>query len=102
MIEIIASSCPYRSPQNVIHYESNDFWQSENTEGHWIEFNFNFWKLKVRGYSLKTYGKGYDKHHIKNWVLDGSNDKSTGVNHQNANYTTLKNVEFYGDVFIKL
>ena len=82
IISISASSTlsngPQFSPEHVINYTNNynnTFWMSDNNPGNWLELDFKNIKLKLTGYSLKTSnGPISQAHHIKNWILEGSQD----------------------------
>ena len=64
-------------PANVIKYDSDELFCSENLPGQWICFNFIKNKLKIKGYTLQTYSFKENGPHLKNWVLEGSNDNVT-------------------------
>ena len=77
IISISASSTEYNSPEKVIDYEWKDFWNSNIDPGNWLEFDFKDLMIRLEGYSLKTENMGPNCWHLRNWVIEGSNDKKT-------------------------
>ena len=60
--------------ENVIE-DSINHWQSINVLGEWWQINFKKMKVKMSGYSLKTYNfEPYHYNHLKNWVIEGRNE----------------------------
>ena len=66
-------------PENLIDYNSNSSYQSDDNAENWIEINFKEKKVKINGYSLRTYGYGYNGYNLKNWVIEGSKDKNQWI-----------------------
>ena len=53
---------------------------SDNNPGNWLEFDFKKYKVKITGYSLKTNnGPPNQQYHLKNWVIEGSQDGSEWI-----------------------
>ena len=79
----ITASAPDRScfnkPEQVIDYNWNNNWCSPNTPNNWLEINFKQQKVKINGYSLKTYKYSLCANHLKNWVIEGSNDQNQWI-----------------------
>ena len=75
-ITILASSTTKNKPEKVIDYETNDDWFSNGNPDNWIEFNFKNQKVKINGYSIKTYNNATNWHHLKNWIIEGSNNRN--------------------------
>ena len=74
-----SSTYAYSPPPNcVIDYSlSGCQWYSDNNTGNWLEINFKKYKVKINGYSLKTcHGGANGCYHLKNWVIEGSKDRS--------------------------
>ena len=74
-IIIISASSTHSSakPEKVIDYNWNDRWCSNGeTPGEWWEMNFVNKKVKINGYSIKTYSC-VQWNHLKNWVIEGKN-----------------------------
>ena len=80
IISINASSSGCISPQHVIDYEWKDQWFSYNIPNSWLEIDFKQMKVKLNGYSLKTSDCLPNAgSHLKNWVIEGSNDRNLWV-----------------------
>ena len=80
IISITASSVNDScGPEHLIEYDSNSYYYSNNNAGNWIEINFKEKKVKINGYSLRTYGYGYNGYNLKNWVIEGSKDKNQWI-----------------------
>ena len=83
IISIEASSNSYSGnstygyPENLINYNWVHEFYSENVPNSWFEVNFKNNKVKINGYSLKSANYGQNSYHLKNWVIEGSNDRST-------------------------
>ena len=76
IISIKASSVtnPY-IPEHLIDYDSDSLYDSNSKAGNWIKINFKEKRVKINGYSLRTYESSQNNSHLKNWVIEGSNDK---------------------------
>jgi hypothetical protein len=57
----------------LVNYDWNRCWTSQNISNSWIQFDFGAKTLFVRDYSLKTYWLGPGYSHMKSWVLEGCN-----------------------------
>ena len=79
IISITASSTEFGSPKQVIDYNWSGFWASDTSPGNWLEFDFKDLKVKINGYSLKTYADGQNWIHLKNWALQGSQDRNQWI-----------------------
>ena len=76
IINITASSSNCNIPEQVINYGWDSAWYSDHhNPGEWWEINFKEKKVKMNGYSLKTYrGWSTNSYHLKNWVIEGRNE----------------------------
>ena len=83
IISIEASSTDYYSgkPELVIDYNLTGCkWWSEDIPGSWLEINFKKYKVKINGYSLKACsGNPNTCYHLRNWVIEGSTDRTNWV-----------------------
>lgn len=74
VIIITASSTAGQGPEIVCNFNSPWYWSSKNEQNSWIRFDFKNKKIKVSGYTLKTYPFQENKNHIKSWVVEGTNN----------------------------
>ena len=65
--------------EKVIDYNWNGYWSSSGVIGDWLEIDFKQRKVKINGYSLKTHNYPTNYTHLKNWVIEGSNDRNNWV-----------------------
>ena len=79
IITISASSSFHNTPDKVIDYNWNDCWHSNSNPGNWLEVNFQHFQVKIKGYSLMTQGGSKNMVHLKNWILEGSNNRRTWI-----------------------
>ena len=70
----VSSSASNTQPEKVIDYDWNGCWFSNSAENNWLEFNFKQNRVKLNGYSIKTYTSSYTCH-LRNWVIEGCNDR---------------------------
>ena len=75
IISISSSSTEKNKPEQVIDYNFQDFWCSSMIIGSWLEINFRQFKVKLNGYSLKSSNAKINERHLKNWIIEGSNDR---------------------------
>lgn len=74
-VEITASGMKNSKPDDIINYNqpSNYYFETPNINMSWIRVVFNYDKVSITGYSIKTHnveGNG----HLVNWRLSGSNN----------------------------
>lgn len=64
-------------PKNVVDYSNNNNFYESNTELQNGEVCFDFKNklIQLTEYSIKTSGGGQDGYHLRNWVVEASNDK---------------------------
>ena len=81
---IVTSSpvCGSYHPKYAVEFDnfngSNNykfFHSNHNDKNSWLEYDFVKRKVNPTGYSIRTRG-GYDEYHPRNWVIEGSNNKS--------------------------
>lgn len=60
-------------PENLIEYNSKWFGGDAGSRDFWICFDFKKRKVDVTYYTIKSYQ--YDSGHMKNWVIETSDDK---------------------------
>ena len=95
-INITSSSCCDTNsypPKNVLNYEDKTkFFHSSNAENNWLCIDFKERQVIPSHYTIRSehrYGTNY--YHLKNWVIEGSNDnKSWEVLDERKDCTILK------------
>ncbi|OHS96095.1 hypothetical protein TRFO_37763 [Tritrichomonas foetus] len=60
--------------EKLFDYEWKCYWSSTNSPGQWINFEFPKNKIYLTDYTLKTPNSRAGWNHLKNWVIEGSND----------------------------
>ena len=73
VVNITASSNDYNQCHQVTDYGWNDCWYTRNEPNSWICFDFKEKIVKLTKYSLKS--RYFD--HLRQWVIEGSNDGSS-------------------------
>ena len=100
-------------PKNLVDYEKDNYYESNNEEKVFICFDFKDKLINPSSYSIKSYNDGQTSGHLRNWVVEVSNDKNTWKTidkHENdsvlrgnniiATFNTEETKEFYR--FIRL
>jgi hypothetical protein len=62
------------SPVRITDPNWHDCWYSKNRPNSWIQFDFMEHAFQLRHYTLKTFIGGSGSGHLKNWVVEGSNN----------------------------
>ena len=113
IIEVTASSSEYNSPYEILNYNWEDYWYSKNISNSYILFDFQKLKIRPCNYTLKTHNSGSGYSHIKNWILEGSNDlinwnildqklNNFDLNKKNSIFTfECKSLEYYKYIKLK-
>lgn len=74
---IITSSKPrYGKPQNVILFNNEQRYQSNNFDNSFICFDYKENKVIPTNYIIKSAKFNTNSYHPKSWIVEGSNDKS--------------------------
>ena len=60
--------------ENVVEQNDSICFQSDNEVNSWIKFDFKARKVLLDHYTLKTYNSNANLCHLKNWILEVSND----------------------------
>lgn len=78
--------------KNVADLERDNIYLSKNVENNWIKYDFREKKVHPTHYSIKSHTGSAAPNHLKNWVVEGSNDDSnwTPLDTRNDN-TSLNN-----------
>lgn len=79
-IDITASSILNRgfSPYNVAHFEDpGSNFQSKDARGSWICFDFKDRRVIPTNYEIKSRNCSEGASHLRNWVIEGSNNNSS-------------------------
>ena len=75
---IVTITCSSKSDgdvQNIVDQNDNTSFSSDGVSNSWIQLDFKERKVLLDGYTLKTWGQ--DGGHLRNWVLEVSNDGLT-------------------------
>lgn len=73
-VELTSNS--YKSfspPKNLLDFNCDTDYQADPNDDSWICFDFKKFKIKLTGYSIKSYKSG-DNCHLKTWKLEKSDD----------------------------
>lgn len=67
-----------RQPSNVVLFKNTDkdFCTNEDKPDHWIGFEFKENRVIPTSYQIMSFPYGQNSSHLKNWVVEGSNDNS--------------------------
>ena len=74
IVSISASSEGGPKPSLVINQQWNQYFFTKNIPNSWICFDFGNHRVSVTDYSIKSAPYGPNACHLKNWVLEGSDD----------------------------
>ena len=77
VIEIKASSSLFESKVENIVEDNDKYFVTEVSPNQWVQLDFKDKKVLLKGYVLKTFNHSPGGNHLRNWVLEGSDD---GVN----------------------
>jgi hypothetical protein len=66
-------------PSKVTNYDWVDCWHSKNIPNSWLQFDFFNRAFSLTQYSIRTFIGGPDSGHLKNWVIEGSNNEKEWV-----------------------
>lgn len=61
-------------PKNLVDYKNNNYYYAGDEGGAIICFDFKDKKVQLTSYSMKSYDQGPYENHLKNWVIEVSND----------------------------
>jgi hypothetical protein len=93
LVEITCSSNYRNHCWDVVNYDWNNYWHTNDSANSWIQFDFKDWVVSLTHYSLKS--DGYISNHLLKWELSGSTDCNRWVvldqrqtNDLNERYTT--------------
>ena len=75
IVKISASSDPKNNVYEIINYEWEYYYYSENQTNSWIMFDFQKLLLSLTDYTLQSDGSG--ENHLEEWVIEGSMDSQT-------------------------
>lgn len=62
--------------KNVVDLDIDNMYFSSNAENNWIKYDFKEKKVHPTHYSIKSHTSAVIPNHLKNWVVEGSNDDS--------------------------
>jgi hypothetical protein len=74
LVSILGNSADEARDENLpelVNFEWNRCWTSENTANSWIQFDFNTKSIVVHHYTIKTYWLGPGYSHLRSWVVEG-------------------------------
>ena len=73
IVNITASTSDRNEAFQIIDYNWNDFFFTEDKPNSWILFNFKKMKIQLTNYTIKTHKYPQGTCHIKSWIIEGSN-----------------------------
>ena len=75
-IEITSNSIfsPDRHPKNLIDYQGSTLYHSKEESDVNVCFDFKEKKIQLESYTIKSYMCGRNTNHLREWVVEGSND----------------------------
>ncbi|OHT05646.1 F5/8 type C domain containing protein [Tritrichomonas foetus] len=76
IINIEASSCGGGNISCLVSDDVEDNFYTDDEKNAWVLFDFKTYRVRITDYSIKTYDYNKDNNHLKNWVLEVSNNKS--------------------------
>jgi hypothetical protein len=80
------------APKNVADLGSASHFHSTGDPNQWIGFDFKGMKVRPSHYTIRSYSSGPNGHHLKEWVIEGSDDgKSWAVIDRRVNNADLNN-----------
>ncbi|KAK8872153.1 hypothetical protein M9Y10_007915 [Tritrichomonas musculus] len=75
VVEITSSPCQI-SPKCLVDYDNNNFYASNSQENVYVCFDFKDKQVQLTSYSIQSLRRGWGNVHLRNWVVEASNDKS--------------------------
>lgn len=63
-------------PMNLVDYKKNSEYHSNNDVNTFICFDFKDKKVQITNYSIKSESRSKNNCHLRNWVIEGSNDNN--------------------------
>lgn len=64
-------------PKNLVDYQNNSHYYSKDEPGVFVCFDFKSRRIQLSSYSIKTQSGGPNACHLKNWVMEVSNDNKS-------------------------
>jgi hypothetical protein len=77
VIEITCSSNSRKHCWDVVNYDWNNYWFTNDSPNSWIQFDFKDWVVSLTHYSLKS--DGDNGWHLLKWEVCGSQDGNTWI-----------------------
>lgn len=66
-------------PKNLVDYQNNNFYHSKDDGNAIITFDFKDKLVKLSSYSIQSYDLNSNWGHLKNWVVEASNDDQNWI-----------------------
>lgn len=74
-IEVTSNSfCSSDHPKNLLDFNWDNYYQAKSQDDSWVCFDFKNKKVKITNYSIKSHKRDKDRHHLRSWILEISND----------------------------
>ena len=75
-IKITSNSINYRdqSPKNLVNYDNDSYYCSKDDGDAYVCFDFKDKSIQLRSYTIKSRDHDENNGHLKNWVIEVSND----------------------------
>jgi hypothetical protein len=61
-------------PQNAADLQIDSYFYSQNAPGQWMSYDFKDMRVAVTHYILRSNDNGTGGHHLRSWVIEGSED----------------------------
>ena len=74
VVQITSSSIRIGSPEYTIVQDDDKTFGTESRDDSWVQFDFKERRVLLDGYTLKTVNWDRNDGHLKNWILEVSND----------------------------
>lgn len=76
----VSTNCPNydKPPKNLLDFNCKNYFEADGRNA-WIKFDFKNMKVKLEKYSIKSYSAGVDQFHLKNWLIEISNDNENWI-----------------------
>ncbi|KAK8844869.1 hypothetical protein M9Y10_021040 [Tritrichomonas musculus] len=83
------------NPKNLVDYDNNNGYASKDDGNAFICFDFKDKSIQLTNYTIQSNNSGPNYHHLKNWLLEVSNDGSNWVEidrHENCSKLNSQNI----------
>lgn len=79
-IQITSNSiCGGHQPRNLVDYNNNNLYYSQNDKDIFVCFDFKKRRIQLSHYSIKSYVNSQNSDHLRNWMIEASNDGKSWI-----------------------